>query len=494
MLPTVEVANVGPLRHARLSLGKLNVLIGTNDTGKTFFTTVVHRIFTSSAEAYFPNRTPAESIPDSVVALVEQIHTSLRRYKTQPTDVASYIDDDARVWAQRINESTLQRYGRALRRGITYAYGLPIERLRRQPVSYLNQESYVSVENHDPRWRVTVPMDPDLDCLITHPDPDNWIRTVFSPENVEQFFSYPLTSDWRWLTETGDDSTSRQRIQALCERILYFIGYTTLFSGWPRECLHLPSERGGIMQSYRVITSAALRKVAVAGIEPIEIEPLDGTCRDFLSFVISPDGDRHVGHASRDPFVNLASVIEDEIQAEINLVKRPIGIDQIVVATPDGEFQLNQSSSMISELAALLLALKHRLTTHDFLTIDEPEAHLHPEIQIEIAKLLINLASAGLTICLTTHSDYFIEQINNAIRGSELMTDTSDKGTLPTSQISYNQVRALLFIRDDDGCLASDAMGDTVDPIKEETFTAVSRRQYDQSVPLINRLLERSRE
>ncbi len=488
----IDVANVGPIRHARLSLGKLNVLIGTNDTGKTFFTTVVHRLLASRSEAYFPNRDPADMIPDNIVESVETILTSLGRYEGQPTDVDLRIDDNLRAWANDINKTTLQRYGQASRRGIAYAYGLPIERLRRQPVSYSKHESYVSVENLYPRWSVTIPMDVDIDCILTCPDPDDWIRSVFSPKNVQQFSSYPSYSDPRLIDRDGD-ITPRQRVRELCGQILYFLGDTTLFGGWPGECLHLPSERGGIMQSYRAITSAALRKITVAGIEPIDIDPLDGTARDFLSFVISPESERRFSRTAAEVFVGLASEIEDKLRAEISIIRSPTGIDRVVVTTPEGQFQLNQSSSMVSEISALVLALKHRVRAEDLLTIDEPEAHLHPEMQIEIAKLLVSLASADLSICLTTHSDYFVEQINNAIRSSELMTDNSESVLSLSSQISYDDVRALLFVRSDDGCLADDAMGDRIDPIQEDTFTTVSRRQYDESVPLIKRLLERSR-
>ena len=105
----------------------------------------------------------------------------------------------------------------------------------------------------------------------------------------------------------------------------------------------------------------------------------------------------------------------------------------------------------------------------------------------------LSLASAGVLVSFTTHSDYFLEQVNNAIRGNELVTHTSEEGIVPQGPLlSYDHVRALLFVREEDGCSASDAMGDIVYPIGEDTFTAASRRQYNESIPLINQLLERS--
>ena len=436
---------------------------------------------------YFPDRRAAESIPDEVTDFVERV-LSLRDEEQLVDELV--VDDDMREWANEINESTLRRYGEASRRAIAYAYGLPIDRLRRQPISYAKHESYVSVQSLTPQWKVRVPMDTEVDYVFSCPDPDDWIRTVFSRENIQRVSSYPAT---RWLEEKDSDLSPRQRIQELCERILFYIGDTTLFRNWPLKCLHLPSERGGIMHSYRAITSAALRKVAVAGIEPIEIEPLDGTSRDFLSFVISPESERRLG-PSAEVFVDLASEVEERLRTEINVVKGPSGIDQIVATTPEGEFPAQ--SVIVNDIGArrtIARTLKHRLGVRDSLTIDEPEAHLHPEMQIEVANLLVRLASAGLTITFTTHSDYFLEQVNNAIRSTALIAQGSGSGDVPQgSRIGYDQVRALLFVRGEDGCRAIDAMDGIVYPIGEDTFTAASRRQYEESVPLINQLLERS--
>ena len=42
---------------------------------------------------------------------------------------------------------------------------------------------------------------------------------------------------------------------------------------------------------------------------------------------------------------------------------------------------------------------------------DEPENHLHPRWQIEFAKILVQLAEAGIPIVISSHSPYFIQGI-----------------------------------------------------------------------------------
>ncbi|MBQ3613442.1 MAG: AAA family ATPase [Bacteroidales bacterium] len=42
---------------------------------------------------------------------------------------------------------------------------------------------------------------------------------------------------------------------------------------------------------------------------------------------------------------------------------------------------------------------------------DEPENHLHPEWQVEFAKILVQLSKSGVPVLITTHSPYFLQAI-----------------------------------------------------------------------------------
>ena len=56
----------------------------------------------------------------------------------------------------------------------------------------------------------------------------------------------------------------------------------------------------------------------------------------------------------------------------------------------------------------------------DTLIIEEPEAHLHPGAQTEIALILAGLVRAGVRVIVTTHSDWLLKEIANLIRIGEL--------------------------------------------------------------------------
>ena len=78
------------------------------------------------------------------------------------------------------------------------------------------------------------------------------------------------------------------------------------------------------------------------------------------------------------------------------------------------------SSSMVSELAPVVLYLRHIVRPGDTLIIEEPEAHLHPTAQVEFTRLLAAIVKGGIRVIMTTHSEWVLWELANLVRMSEL--------------------------------------------------------------------------
>jgi len=117
------------------------------------------------------------------------------------------------------------------------------------------------------------------------------------------------------------------------------------------------------------------------------------------------------------------------------------------------------TSSLVSELSPLIIFLNSN-THYRSLIIEEPEAHLHPEMQRVIVCAMSRLVRKGLPIWCTTHSDTIFQQVNNLIKLShhknkkELMEKYEYENE---DLIDKNDVKAYQFI--DDG-------GTVVKPLK----------------------------
>lgn len=84
---------------------------------------------------------------------------------------------------------------------------------------------------------------------------------------------------------------------------------------------------------------------------------------------------------------------------------------------PNGhKISLTASASSIKELSPLLFYMMNWPNMPLSICLEEPEAHLHPDMQVDIANLLAALFNKQSFLQLTTHSDYFLQRINQLIK------------------------------------------------------------------------------
>ena len=154
---------------------------------------------------------------------------------------------------------------------------------------------------------------------------------------------------------------------------------------------------------------------------------------------------------------------------------------------PTGTFTLDHTSSMVSELAPLILFLKYLVTDDDLLILEEPESHLHPGAQRQMARGIARLVNAGLRVIITTHSDMFVAQINNLLRLSHASERwVREHSFQPEDCLRQDQVGAFLFHYDEGiGGSTIDAL--EVDPetgIEVEEFLNEIERVYNDAIAL----------
>ena len=154
------------------------------------------------------------------------------------------------------------------------------------------------------------------------------------------------------------------------------------------------------------------------------------------------------------------------------------------------DLPLMQTSSMVSELAPVVLYLRHIVQPGDVLIIEEPESHLHPAMQAEFARELARLVRAGVRIILTTHSEWFVEQISNLVRLSELPADR--RAGIPGADVAldHDQVGVWLFrqSRRPKGSVVEELTMDPDTGLFPTEYEDVSEAIYNESAQTFNRL------
>ena len=107
------------------------------------------------------------------------------------------------------------------------------------------------------------------------------------------------------------------------------------------------------------------------------------------------------------------------IPGKINVVDA-LGLPEHQYEHEGNEIPLFRSSSMVTELAPIVLFLRSLVRQGDLLIIDEPEAHLHPAAQQQMAAALAFMVRSGLRVLITTHSHYMVEQLSNFVMAWKL--------------------------------------------------------------------------
>ena len=103
------------------------------------------------------------------------------------------------------------------------------------------------------------------------------------------------------------------------------------------------------------------------------------------------------------------------------------------------------ASSMVSELAPVVLYLRHVVRPGDVLIIKEPESHLHPAMQVAFIRQLAAVVCSGVRVILTTHSEWVLEELANLVLLSELLKAKRRGVASADFALSRDKVGAWLF-------------------------------------------------
>lgn len=218
------------------------------------------------------------------------------------------------------------------------------------------------------------------------------------------------------------------------------------------------------------------------GIGDVAIPKLSGVISDFVALLLRLEPEE------RTELDSVARQLEsDVLDGRVTVKGEPPVYPEISYAHGRGRYPLHRTSSMVSELAPVVLLLRHVIHPGDVLVIEEPEAHLHPLSQVKLAGAIGRAIHAGVGVVMTTHSDYFLDEINNLILGHSLPESRRRSAGYDDQQvISASSVAAYFFRSDKHG------HGTVVEPlpvtpaegVSDEVFGKVAAALYAKSARL----------
>lgn len=506
------VTNFGPLASAEIDLRPLTIFVGPSNTGKSYMAILIYAFLRSWENLHYfrSSRFDLKALQkedlDRFKGDSEKLHGILENMKQ------SVMLSDFPVLSQSGLRNMLRDQeflGALLSRGLEECFDIDLlgHLIRAnsdiQPMAIRASRS----RNNKPFWCFSISAKArEFSC-------NGSISEFPVFESVERRF------------ETNIRSRDRKRMSSFIERSFinpekesrHFSAYEMafLFEDYLKGVLldfgdvhYLPAARSGIMQAHRVITSALVARSVRAGFERIQLPTLSSVVADFLQKIIFyKEETRGIRWGARwgSPFgqerkklARVANSMENDIlsgkiRAEFSstldypsFVYRPNGVKQ--------DIGLARTSSMVAELAPIILFVRGYVSHGDVLIIEEPEAHLHPAAQTKLAAVLAELIRNDVKVIITTHSEWLLQEISNLMREGQLQGEASKSGEPSSPVLRPEEVGAWLFRpgKGDSGSTVQELTFDAIAGISPPDYEYVDMALYNRSAKLQDQLQNRN--
>lgn len=480
---TISVKNFGPIAEGSVDLKPLTIFVGPSNTGKSYMATAVYavmRAIEGRPQVPFIRNLERRGIPVSLHnrwKASDEVADAVREWVSQQEGKIWDPEEELPVSAlpQKIQAALLDSTHQVLQlvhddvvKQLVYGLGEPPNLVNRMA----KIEDFNLVIHRDrPRLNLAIKL---LDGNVAESDFD--ISGSLAPTYKIENWGSDHQRDLEIFPEIYHDFFFISRILA----------GNFVLDEFPAGSYYLPPGRSGTVQARRFLASSIIRQSSSPESATLNISGLPGPSAEFLSDLVSLG--RGI-HPPNDELQRTIGFIERTVlQGEVDLDQSAsLPLPEIAYETTAGRFTLEHTSSMVSELAPLILFLKYLVRPGELLIIEEPESHLHPAAQRQLARGIVRLVNAGVKVLITTHSDIIVSQINNLLALRQASPELVEQGGFePEDYLQPDQVSAYLFRYSQElgGCETVPLEIDPDTGIDEDEFANVFEAIYNESIAL----------
>ena len=440
------IRDFGPIEHADIEFRPLTVFVGPNNTGKSYVATLsyaLHRHFAAEADPYrwdsrrlvlghraldrVPDETLAVELPPELASWTSAVveHDDLPRLPRSVVEaVRGEIARGDRV-ADPLRAEIVRSFGIESTDELVRRSGSGVAKVAVAPSGTLEMGELVyhirmEGDRFDVEGRASDAGNP-LAAAGRSPEAKRWTYLL-----RREALRYQMS-------QLGGSAEDRRPTLHL-NRILHQLAEVVrrpLIAPLRRLAYYLPADRTGIMHSHKMVVAALVQSAARGGLRQTPSVPkLSGVLTDFLEELIRM-GDSNGPSPARPILRPVASRLEDAVLGGKVRVESSDSDYPQFRYRPEGwrsDLALMRSSSMVSELAPLVLYLRHVVGRGDVLIIEEPESHLHPAMQVEVIGWIARIVRAGLRVIVTTHSEWILDALANIVNASRVAEPAGPTG------------------------------------------------------------------
>ena len=475
---SVEVSDFGPIVRAAVELRPLTVFVGPSNTGKSYLAMLayaLHRFVSRSPSGIgFPFFDPYRRSPtidptstitdedvdaleawmsdvlasdrrDGFVSLPDNIASLIRPILARPRPLGKLLDAEIASCFGFADTKAVIRHGGASSTEVSIGTRLPSTNAGSQLVKY--------------RYSTGFADDPDLSGVIPETVPLKLLRRQM------EYFSRHMQHRLRHRENHDETALAVARIANAA-----FLYTTGVFRS---KAYYLPADRTGIMHAHSIVVRSLIGQATHAGLrQQVELPMFSGVMADFLAQLIDlprRNPRRLIGRLGQ-------SLETDLLGGSVHIKKSESNYPHFSYKPRGWKSQLSlmNASSMVSELVPIALYLRYVVQRGEVLIIEEPESHLHPAMQVELAHFLAKVVNAGVRLIITTHSEIFLEALGNLVGLDNIPSEERHDIEGSDSVLSSKDVGVWLFSPDEQ------AGGSVVEEIEQDDESGAFPARYDE--------------
>jgi predicted ATPase len=448
----INFENLGNIAKGSIELNNLTIFTGENNTGKTYATYAIYSLLDKDFAYSLKELNP----------IVEDLYKD----GTYNLDLKTFFDSNYKKIKKEVE------------------------------VAFSKSLSNVFSANEEEFEKSKVTFDLDVDDIKKELLKQEYqsILSIGKKENILCEFSKDPQSLILKIILLDTD-VPQDIIKDKLKNVLSHFLFDTLFS----KSFLLPAERTGLNLFYQELSSERTALFHNIGKQKINrVSRYPQPIADYIDFL----NNINMLRKSHSSFKDLSIRIQKEIlKGKYKVEKEGI---YFVPYKKDAnkenyneKISLHLTSSTIKTFFSLVFYLEHLAQEGETLIIDEPELNLHPNNQRKMARVIAMIANRGVKVIVSTHSDYFVRELNNLIM---LKNDFYSKNSIMTKNgyeenmlISSSDINAYLFcnhtvksmeIDEEEGIIAGtfDEVINDLNAVSDEIYYSKQRELENETV------------
>lgn len=402
----VKISNLGVIKKAEIDLKPLTVFIGDNGTGKTWTAYTLASIFSKHGydrycKIYIDGKTQQKyPILDNVIEqFLQEGNVEIDLVKFCENYAEAYINDLSRLAPNWMK--TFMGTERA-----------SFEKLE---VFFNLEEAKTAICEHIQKYHT------EQEISFGTSRKKNIINILKEVDDANIYFYI-----------TSENNSLKRMPKRVFKRLIVQEVFEILHRAFYRYCYMFPTERTTL------IALPAEKKEEFKGESMVDEDDIEtslseekksqpsAAIQSLLEILITAYN-KKAGYREEQlqnnpkiaDYMRLADLLENEILGgKVDIDESISRTELLFQATDNIQLEMTVASSMVKELAPLVLCLRYLAEPDELLIIDEPEMNLHPSAQVAITELLAMLVQAGLKVLITTHSPYIVDHLSNLMEAA----------------------------------------------------------------------------